>query len=635
MNIHQILTRYWGHTSFRPLQEEIINSVLQGKDTLALMPTGGGKSICFQVPALLNDGLCIVISPLISLMKDQVDSLKRKGIKAVAVYSGMHYHEIDLAFDNCAHGDVKFLYLSPERIMSETLRLRLKKMKVNLIAVDEAHCISQWGYDFRPPYLKISEFRSLLPNVPLLALTATATPNVIVDIQSKLAFKWENVFVKSFERKNLTYAVIKEEDKFNRLLRIASKVSGSGIIYVRNRRRTKDISDFLNNNKITADYYHAGLDAKSRDSRQNAWMTGAKRVMVATNAFGMGIDKADVRFVVHFDIPDSIEAYYQEAGRAGRDDRKSFALLMYNEADIIDARKNFENAFPTIDEIKNVYQCLGNYYNLAVGSGRDTSFDFDISLFSNTYNLKPLTIFNSLKFLEKEAYILTTDSFHQPSTVHIKVDKETLYRFQVENKLYDNFIKTILRSYGGVFNDFVKISESEVAARAGITKEVVTQYLRALDKLDVLSYIQQKEKPQIIYSKERVDTKDLFIAKENYQERKIISHNKLEAVIYYATSVLKCRSHMLLDYFGEEDSKRCGQCDVCLERNKLELNELEFDTVINILKPILQQEPKTLEETVALVKGISENRILKAIQWLVEHGKILISEEQQLFWKKR
>jgi len=634
VNIHQVLTKYWGHTSFRPLQEEIINSVLQGNDTLALMPTGGGKSVCFQVPALMNDGLCIVISPLISLMKDQVDNLKKKGIKAVAVYSGMHYHEIDLALDNCAHGDIKFLYLSPERIMSDTLRLRLKKMKVNLIAVDEAHCISQWGYDFRPPYLKISEFRDLIPHVPLLALTATATPEVIVDIQNKLNFKWENVFVKSFERKNLTYAVIKEEDKFNRLLKIASKVSGSGIIYVRNRKRTKDISDFLNNNKIPSDYYHAGLDAKTRDSRQNAWMLGAKRVMVATNAFGMGIDKADVRFVVHFDLPDSLEAYYQEAGRAGRDDRKSFALLLFCEADIIDARKNFENAFPLIDEIKNVYQCLGNYYNLAVGSGKDASFDFDITQFSNTYNLKPLTVYNSIKFLEKEAYVVTTDSFHQPSTLHIKVDKETLYRFQVENKPYDNFIKTILRSYGGVFNDFVKISETEIAARSGVTKELTAQYLKALDKLDILSYVQQKEKPQVIYAKERVDSKDIFISQENYHERKIISQQKLEAVIHYATSVLNCRSQILLEYFGEEDSKRCGQCDVCLERNKLDLNEMEFDRIINLLKPILQQESKSLEEAVAMVKGISEDRILKAIRWLIDHGKILVTDEQQLTWKK-
>jgi ATP-dependent DNA helicase RecQ len=616
------------------MQEEIINSVLQGNDTLALLPTGGGKSICFQIPALVNEGLCLVISPLISLMKDQVENLKRRGIKAAAVYSGMHYNEIDLVLDNCAHGDIKFLYLSPERLSSETIRLRLKKMKVNLIAVDEAHCISQWGYDFRPPYLKIIEIRDMFPKTPVLALTATATAEVVIDIQKQLEFKKENVFRKSFERKNLAYAVIHEEDKFNRLLRIISKVNGSGIIYARSRRKSRDISDFLNQNHIASDYYHAGLDAKARDTRQSAWMAGARRMMVATNAFGMGIDKADVRLVVHFDLPDTIEAYFQEAGRAGRDDRRAFAILLYNNADILDAKHNLESSFPPVDEIKNVYQCLGNYYNLAIGSGKDASFDFDITNFATMYNLKPLAVFNSLKFLEKEGYIMTTDAMYQPSTLHLKVDKETLYRFQVENKMYDSFIKTILRSYGGIFGDFVKVSETEIASRANVTKKQTAEYLANLDKLGVFSYVPQKESPQIIFSIERLDTKDLFISKENYHERKRIAEEKLNAVIHYVTSNLKCRSQLLLSYFGEEDPKRCGQCDVCLERNKLDLSEMEFDAVIEHIKPLLQKSPLSLEAVLSMVKGVSENRILKAIQWLMDNDKIVMDEDKMLSWKK-
>ncbi len=634
MNIQQILIKHWGYNSFRPLQEDIINSVLQGNDTLALMPTGGGKSICFQVPALAREGLCLVISPLIALMKDQVENLKKRDIKAVAVYSGMHYNEIDLALDNCIHGDIKFLYLSPERISSEIVRLRLKKMKINLITVDEAHCISQWGYDFRPPYLKIAEVRQLFPDVPVLALTATATKEVVEDIQIKLNFKQKNVFVKSFERTNLTYAVIREEDKFNRLLRIIAKVKGSGIVYVRNRRKTKEISDFLNKNNISSDFYHAGLDTKTRDLKQNAWMTGVRKIIVSTNAFGMGIDKADVRFVVHFDLPDTPEAYFQEAGRAGRDDKKAYAILMYFESDIIDAKQNLENAYPPPEEIKNTYKCLGNYYNLAIGSGKDTSFNFDITQFSSTYNLKPLTVYNSLKFLEKEGYIIATDSLYKPSVIHIKVDKETLYRFQVENKAYDGFIKTILRSYGGIFSDFVKISETEISARSGITKDKTVEYLIALDRMGIISYIPQKESPQIVFCIERIDTKDLIISKENYYERKRIAKEKLEAIIHYATSGLKCRSQILLQYFGEDDPKRCGQCDVCLERNKLDLSEMEFDKVIEHLKPVLLKESKPLEDVVKIVKGISEDKVIKAIQWFIDNDKIEIDEEKNIYWKK-
>ncbi|NTW31712.1 MAG: RecQ family ATP-dependent DNA helicase [Bacteroidetes bacterium] len=635
MNIHQILIKYWGHNTFRPLQEDIINSVLNGEDTLALMPTGGGKSICFQVPGLAKSGVCIVISPLIALMKDQVNNLNKRGIKAVAIFSGMHYNQIDIALDNCVHGDVKFLYLSPERLLSDVVRLRLKKMNVNLIAVDEAHCISQWGYDFRPPYLKIADIRGLFQGVPILALTATATPEVIDDIQNKLLFKNKNVFRKSFERKNLVYAVIKEEDKFNRLLRIIFKVNGSGIVYVRNRRKTREIAEFLVKNNISADYYHAGLDTKTRDVRQNAWMNNSKRVIVSTNAFGMGIDKSDVRFVVHFDLPDTLEAYFQEAGRAGRDEKKSYAILMFCNADILDARHNLENAFPSIEEIKNTYQCLGNFYNLAVGSGKDASFNFDINKFCESYNLKPYTVYNCLKFLEKDGYISNTDSMFQSSVLHINVDKENLYRFQIENKNIDNFIKTILRSYGGVFNDFVKVNETEIASRSGTTKEKTIEILSQLNKLGILTYVPQKDTPQIIYCGERIDSKDLNISKGNYHERKIIAQKKLDSVINFATSITKCRSQLLLMYFEENEAKRCGQCDVCIERNKIDLSEIELDTVINYVKPLLLNESYTLEETVGFIKGVSENKIIKAIQWLIDNEKIRVDEEQKLSWKKR
>lgn len=635
MSIHKILVKYWGYQSFRPLQEEIIQSVMCGDDTLALLPTGGGKSLCFQIPALAKEGLCLVISPLIALMKDQVENLKKKGINAVATYSGMHYSEIDLVLDNCVHGNIKLLYISPERLASETFRIRLKKMKLNLIAVDEAHCISQWGYDFRPPYLRIAEIREYFPSVPLLALTATATPDVVDDIQKKLLFKKKNVLSKSFERKNLSYSIIKEEDKFKRLFRIISKINGSGIIYVRNRRRTREISEFLNKNKISSGFYHAGLDPKTRDARQNEWMAGKRRVIVATNAFGMGIDKPDVRFVIHYDVPDSPEAYYQEAGRGGRDDKKAYAMMIYCDSDILDAQKNIEESYPALETIRNVYNCLGNYYNLALGSGKDSSFDFDISAFSSSYNLKPVTVYNSLKFMEKEGYIISTDALYRPSQLRIVIDKEGLYRFQVENKRYDNFIRVLLRSYGGIFTDYVKIHETEIATRSSITNDRVIENLRSLEKSGVISYIPQKEMPQIVFCTERLDTKNLYISKENYSERKKIAEKKLNAMIKYASSGLKCRSQLLLEYFGEKNPKRCGQCDVCLERNKLDMSEFEFSSLIETIKPLLQKKAYPLEEVVGMIKDVNEQNILRTLRWLIDNDKIIVDEDQNLSWGKK
>ena len=633
MTIQQILLKYWGHKSFRPLQEDIINSVLEGKDTLALLPTGGGKSICFQVPALKIEGVCLVITPLIALMKDQVENLKNKNIKAVAIYSGMHRNEIEIALNNCIYGDVKFLYLSPERLETISFREILRQMKVGLIAVDEAHCISQWGYDFRPPYLTIAKVRPLLPGVPVLALTATATVDVVQDIQEKLLFPVTNVFRKSFERKNLTYYVIKEEDKFNRLLRIVRKIKGSGIVYVRSRRKTKEISDFFNKNNITSDYYNAGLDNATRDIKQKEWMKGRKRIMVATNAFGMGIDKPDVRFVVHIDIPDSLEAYFQEAGRAGRDEKQSHAILMFDDADLSNARRNFAISFPDPDKIRDVYRALGNYFQLPVGGGRETAFDFDIHEFCENYKFSSILVHNALRFLEKEGYLLTNEALATPSRIIFRLEKEDIYKFQVENPGFDNFIKVLLRSYSGIFSDFVKINENLLAKRIEKTIDYVVTTLLKLNKLGVVIYIRQNTKPQIIYCRERVDIKNIYFSKENYSERKKVALRKLESVISYAKSDNKCRSQVLLLYFGDTGSKRCGKCDVCLRRNKLKLSELEFDLVLEQIKPLLKEKPYKPEELFLKIHDVDDDKLSAVVMWLLDNGKVYYDTDQRLKWK--
>ncbi len=634
MTIQQILIKYWGYTLFRPLQEDIINSVLSGKDTLALLPTGGGKSVCFQVPALAKKGVCIVISPLIALMKDQVENLKKKGIKAVAIYSGMHREEIDIAFDNCIYGNVKFLYLSPERLETELAKARIGKMNVNLIAVDEAHCISQWGYDFRPPYLRIAEIRKLLPDVPVLALTATAIPKVVEDIQEKLLFKEKNVFRKSFERKNLIYVVLKKEDKLNKLLNIANNVKGTGIVYVRSRRKTREIASFFQKHNIKANYYHAGLSPKIRNLRHNEWMEGTSRIIVSTNAFGMGIDKSNVRFVVHLDLPDSVEAYFQEAGRAGRDEKKAYAVLLFSDSDIINLKLRLSISYPDFDKIKNVYQSLGNYFQLAVGISPDVTFDFDIADFCNNYNLKPLMVYNCLKFLEKEGYIVVTEAVFSPSRIHFNMNREDLYSFQVANANYDNFIKIVLRSYTGVFNDFAKVNETELSNRAGISKNKIIEYFKRLHKLEVLTYIAQTDKAQIMFCNGRIDSKNIDVSKKNYIKRKDIALKRIEAIIDYVTEITKCRSQFLLSYFGETDSKRCGKCDVCIGRNKLNLSELEFDTVLDKIKPVLRENALSVDELIKSVGIGDKDKIIEVIQWLLDNGKIYSDTDNKLRWEK-
>lgn len=632
MTIQQILLKYWGYSSFRPLQEEIIDSILEGKDTLALLPTGGGKSITFQVPAMAKEGLCLVISPLISLMKDQVDNLKRRGIRAAAIYSGMHPREIDIILNNCRYGDIKLLYVSPERLETSRMRDAIRRMNINLLVVDEAHCISQWGYDFRPPYLKIADIREILPGVPVLALTATATSKVADDIRDKLKFPRENIFRKSFERKNLTYFVFKEEDKFRRMVNIIRKVKGSGIVYVRNRRHTKEIAGFLSRQGISATYYHAGLETKERDQRQNAWIKEEKRIMVATNAFGMGIDKPNVRSVIHFDLPDSLEAYFQEAGRAGRDEKNAYAVLLYENADIIDARHNLSSTYPEISVIKNIYQALGNYFQIPVGSGRDAVFDFDIGDFSERYKFQTVIVYNALKLLEKEGFILLNEAVHEPSRIFIKTDKESLYRFQVENEFYDPFIKTLLRSYSGIFSDFVKISEGDLARRVRLPAAKVTEMLKRLEKQQILDFLPQSDKPRIIFTEERLDAKDLYLSAANYKDRFRDASSRLDSMIHYAESTHKCRSQALLAYFGECDAKRCGKCDVCIERNKIELNELEFNTIVDHIKPLLKTKACSIAELVEAGTPVPEDKVLRAVQWLVDNDKIEITRERLYKW---
>ena len=633
LTIHQILIKYWGYSSFRPLQEEIVLSVFNGYDTLALLPTGGGKSICFQIPAMALEGICIVISPLIALMKDQVAHLKSKGIKAIAIYSGMTKNEIDIALDNCVYGDIKFLYISPERLQTDIFVERLKKMKVCLLAVDESHCISQWGYDFRPPYLNIAEIRRYIPKVPVLALTATATPDVIVDIQEKLHFKNGQVFQKSFERKNLTYMVFKEENKLSRILNIINKIKRCGIIYVRSRKKTKEIADILIKNKISADFYHAGVDQRIRDKKQEDWMQGKTQIIVATNAFGMGIDKSNVRFVIHLDIPDCIESYFQEAGRAGRDEQKAFAVLLYSEADIVQSKHNFEQAYPPIDEIKRIYNALGNYYQLAVGSGLNVSFDFNIAHFSEQYKMNALLVFNALKFLEKEGLILLTEALYAPSKIYIPIKKEELYKFQVANAYYDTFIKVILRTYGGIFDDYVKINEEDIARKLNLKSEDIIKILTKLHSNDVVNYIPQKNKPQIIFSTVRIDTEKFQLSPDTYRKRKEIAKVKLDAMLHYVEARNKCRSQLLLEYFGEKDVKRCSSCDICLKRNEVPANEVEFNWIVDKIKPLLRAKEMDIEEIIKNLKEVPKDKINSVIQWLIDQNKIYYVNHSKLKWK--
>lgn len=630
------LLKTWGYASFRPMQEDIVDAALQGQDCLALLPTGGGKSICFQVPGMAMEGLCLVITPLIALMKDQVQNLKKLNIRAAAIYSGLHPNEVEIIYNQAVFKQLKFLYVSPERLLTDRFVEALKRMKVNLIAVDESHCISQWGYDFRPPYLRIAEIRPLLPDTPVMALTATATPEVVKDIQDKLKFKTYRVFQTSYERKNLTYNIIDEADKFSPLVRLFKAMNkGSGIVYVRNRKRTRDIADFLSTRGISATNYHAGLDANTRDKRQKQWISGSKKVMVATNAFGMGIDKPDVRLVVHMDLPDSLEAYFQEAGRGGRDGEESQAYLICSGQDIAQLKTNFETSFPELKKIKAVYQALGNYFQVPVGSGKDQAFEFDLAEFSNHYSYPILEVYNSLRLLEKEGLIMLNESVHTPSKLFIKSSREDLYRLQVEQPHYDAFLKHLLRSYPGIFTDFVTINENEIARKLNSTSEKIGDTLIRLQKMAYLDYQPRSEKPQLVFSSERIAADDLFLSKENYSDRKTAALERLQAVIDFVHNKNLCRSTQLLAYFGEQHAQRCGKCDVCTRRNELNLTDIEFDNICSQLKQLLQQRPYPLFEAVRSMTGFPEEKIMIAIRWLIDNKLLIKDEDNNLSWNKQ
>lgn len=626
-----ILKQYWGYPSFRPLQEDIVDSVMAGKDTLALLPTGGGKSICFQVPAMAMDGLCLVITPLIALMKDQVAHLVEKGIPAAAIYSGMHPDELELAYNQAAYGRLKFLYVSPERLQTNQFIAALRRMKVCLLAVDESHCISQWGYDFRPPYLKIADIRPYMPKTPVLALTATATAKVVDDIQVRLGFKEKNVFQSSFERKNVTYNVYREADKYGVLRRkLETMTEGSAIVYVRNRKRTQVIADWLNSVGISATFYHAGLDAKMRDQRQDLWMKGKVRVIAATNAFGMGIDKPDVRLVIHMDLPDSIEAYFQEAGRAGRDLKPSEAFLLVSPADIKKLQENLTQSFPELDRIKLIYNALGNYFNIPVGAGENVSYPFVIADFVNRYGFNIVEVFHTLKILEKEGFLVLSDSFDEPSKVMVKASRDDIYGFQVNNPKYSELIKCMLRSLPGVMTDFVRINEETLAKKTGLTADKVVEQLKKLEEYNFLSYAPRNDKPQILFLSEFVDTRHFNLSKENYYDRKKDAESRVKAVIDFVNNDEECRSVQLLRYFNEATDKTCGRCDVCQKRKSGVAAYKEIDEK---LRNVLSEDAQPIQSVLQQCNEFEEDKVLDAIRYLADNGVLQLDEGNRVGWK--
>jgi len=617
----QILQKHWGYSSFRPLQKEIVTAVYQGQDTLALMPTGGGKSITFQVPALAMNGVCIVITPLIALMKDQVAQLRKRGIKALSIDSGMSAREIDIALDNCIFGGVKFLYISPERIASELFQVRIQKMKVNLIAIDEAHCISQWGYDFRPAYLKIASLRDLLPDIPFLALTATATPEVVEDIQHQLAFKKPFVLRKSFYRHNLKYLVRSLEDKQTYLMDTIKRAKGSGIIYVRNRKKTREIAELLRKKGIAASFYHAGLSHELRDQRQELWLSGKIRVIVSTNAFGMGIDKPDVRFVIHLDLPDSPEAYFQEAGRAGRDEKMAVAVLLYSPSDKRKMQDRITSSFPPIEFIKQVYNALGSFLRIPYQGGKLSTYDFNIRKFSKQYNFPVLQVYSALKFLAYEGYLVYHADADMQAKVYFAIPRDELYKYQVKNARYDAFIKLLLRSYSGMFSEFTPINEEVLARRASTSVEVINEYLNRLKEHNIIYYTPRRETPIITFLEERLEPRSVSVSQKHYQTRKERYLQRSDAMLGYVQPEVVCRSQYLLNYFGEKTATPCGQCDRCEERKKHSLTKEDFQEISEHIQKYLEQEAHSRETLIMLFRE-KKQEATEVLRWLLDNGKI-------------
>jgi ATP-dependent DNA helicase RecQ len=605
------------------LQEDIINSVLKGNDTLALLPTGGGKSVCFQVPAILLDGICIVITPLIALMKDQVSQLKQRGLEAVAIHSGMTRTQVDILLDNCVHGTIKFLYVSPERLQTELFTARARQMKVGLIAVDEAHCISQWGYDFRPPYLKIASLRDIARDAPVIALTASATQVVCDDIVDKLAFRQPfGFFRKSFARNNLSFVVRKSENKERKVLEILQKVRGSAIIYVRSRKATQEIAEALIKRRISATFYHAGLSFDVRSRRQDEWIQNKVRVMVATNAFGMGIDKPDVRIVIHIDLPENLESYYQEAGRAGRDGLRAYAGLVYQDADVQNLKLKVAQAHPSPEVLKKVYQALANYYQLALGSGAGESFDFDIHEFSERFSFHMADVYTVVKKLEEEGLIQFNESFYSPSQLHFVIDKTKLYEFQVANSQFDPIIKMLLRLYGGeLFSDFAKISESYIARALKIPTEDLVKILEHLNELKIVMYQPTKENPQLTFVLPRQDAASLQLDLARMAARKKLITEKMESMIDFVVLQHRCRMQMIQDYFNEVTFDTCGICDVCIERRKND-NKQAFQELWQEVLSTLKQQQRTVEELEERIAPRNHELFVDVIREMVDDGVI-------------
>lgn len=617
--LHSTLEKFWGYKEFRPGQEQIIHSIMSGCDTLALMPTGGGKSLTYQVPTLAQEGLCIIITPLIALMKDQVDRLKRLGIPAVAIHSGLSFKQIDIALDNCVYGDVKFLYVAPERLATEAFRLRVQRMNVSLLAVDEAHCISQWGYDFRPSYLRIAEIRKLIPDTPVLALTASATDLVAKDIMSHLGFEKPNIIRSSFARPNLSYAVRHTDDKNEQLLRIINNVQGSGIVYMRSREGCEQLCELLRNQGISASYYHAGLPHAERAMRQEEWTSGRTRIMVATNAFGMGIDKADVRVVVHYTMSDSLESYYQEAGRAGRDGKRSYAVLLVASDDKSKITKRFEQEFPSLETIKSVYEKVCDFVQMAVGDGLYASMPLNLHEFCRREKIYIGTVMAVMDLLEQNGYMTLTEEMENPAKVMFCVSRDDLYKIRVDRIDLDHIIRTILRLYNGIFTEFRAIDERQIAAISGYTEEKVKELLKRMWQMRIIRYIPANSSPMLFFNEERLPTNDIYIAPETYHHRKELMQERFENMVSYSMQQTECRSVVIQRYFGDQEATPCGVCDICLEQRRR--RKSSQTNIANTITHLLGKEPLTTREICREIKAEPE-LIASVIEQMQREGKI-------------
>jgi ATP-dependent DNA helicase RecQ len=620
----EILKQYWGYDEFRPIQEDIINSVLAGKDTLALLPTGGGKSVCFQIPAMVNDGLCLVVSPLIALMKDQVENLKKRNIPALSIHSGMNFYEVTDTLQNAAYGQFKFLYVSPERLETPLFKEYQSVLPLNLIAVDEAHCISQWGYDFRPPYLRIAQLKDEFANIPFLALTASATPLVQDDICTKLLFKERNIFRQSFEKPNLSFSALKVDSKINKLIDILQKVNGTAIVYCRNRKLTKETAHLLQLSKISADFYNAGLDQKNRNKKQEDWIEDKTRVIVCTNAFGMGIDKPNVRVVVHLDVPDNLENYYQEAGRAGRDGLRSFAVLLYSEKELEELSRLPEVKYPTIQVIRKIYQALANFLQVPIGSGEGIYYDFNMQEFVSNFKLDPIQVINTLKALEQDGHLTFNEQVFIATKVGFTCDKKTLEDFEAAHPDLETLIKYLLRSYHGILDNIVSVNEQQIARLIKLSTDEVHKQLQQLKSYHLIEYHPQKETPQIFFTQNRAPAEHLIFNHEDYLKRKREYSLRIDAMLSYVKLDRNCRSQLIGKYFGDTGMKNCGLCDNCLRQKNTKLTDQEFIIIEQKILTHLTKGTKDIKDLLLQLKTIKKDKVWKVLNYLQSERKIVV-----------